>query len=381
MIYIVIFALLMFCIWYYDVQKNFRYKEISYWTIFAIFFLVSGLRYKIGIDSLMYMSLWSQYGDMWDFHWFDDIVKFQQRSDYVSRFQPGWVLYCIILRGFSHDYTIVQIVTSLLFNVALFKVIKKYSKTPFLTLLIFYMNFTFIELEFEVMRETVAVSIFLLCSFDAWINKKWVKFYIWTFVAFMMHTSAIIMFALPLLRNINWSLLKLSLIIVLPGFLLGIAGRIILGDLLNAFLGGDDFISQYTASAFEKDNNFNYLLMYGFKPTLLYIFAAWGFKRFRQKELIPLVFLTISFMYMGMFYFTASRLMNYIIVIVLIAVTPLIQDLIVKFRTMWIVPLLLIIYSIPFIYQLTEPRNLARYYPYQWVIDPHQTQLQKKLEL
>ncbi len=369
----------MFCLWYYDVQKETRYKNISFWGIFTIFFLLSGLRYKIGVDTLMYISLWGDYGDAWDFHWIDDIVRFQRRSDYVSRFQPGWVLYCMLIRGVSHDFTLVQLVTSLLFNLALFKIIKKYSKTPFLTLLIFYISFKFLEFEFEIMREAVAVAIFLLFAFDAYMEKKWVKYYIWTFVAFMLHTSTIVMFALPLLRNIEWSLLKYTVFIVLPGFILGVAGRIILGDLVNVFLGGDDFISQYTASAFEKENNFNYLIMYGLQPTLLYLFTAFGSKYIKEKAFIPLIYFSVSFMYMGMFYFTASRLMNYIIIVDFVAITPIMQHLMVKMKTIWIVPLLMLIYFAPTLYSFTEPRNLARYYPYQWVINPKQTPLQKTI--
>lgn len=370
----------MFCLWYYDMQDGKRYKDISFWGIFAVFFLLSGLRYRIGMDTHMYMNSWGDYGDMWDFHWIDDITRFQQKSEYVSRFQPGWVLYCIIIRGFSKDFTLLQLVTSFIFNFAMFRMVKEYSKRPFLTLLMFFISFKFIEFEFEIMREGVAVGIFLLFAFDAYMKKKWVKYYIWTFVAFMLHTSAVLMFALPLLRNVDWKVWKYSLFFVLPGFIIGIAGRLIFGDLVNVFLGGgDDFISQYTSSAFEKENNVNYAIMYGLQPTLLYLLTAFNIKRIENREFIPLMFFAISFMYMGMFYFTAARLVNYIIVIVFIGATPIMQYLIRRFRTMWVVPVLMIIYFLPTLYSFREPRNLARYYPYQWVIDPKQTPLQKTI--
>lgn len=379
MIYLVILLLLVFCVWYYDVCGDNKYKEIVYWALFVIFFLLSGLRYKIGIDTIMYMRTWDQYGDFLDFDWIHDIERFQNSSLTVERYRPAWILYCMLLRTFTHQFVIVQLVTSLLFNVALFRIIRKYSPYRFLTLLIFFISFKFLEFEFEIMRETVAVAFFLLISADAFIEKKWVRYYVGVTIAFLFHPSALMMFALPLVRNLKWSLRQYSLYLVLPGFILGVAGRVILGDLVNLFLGGGDFISEYTNRAFEQENNANYLIMYGLQPTLLYILSAFFFKRFTNKTLVPIVFFSIFFMYLGMFYYTAARLVNYIIILTFIAVTPLMMHIVKKVKTVWIAVVLMLIYFLPTLYSFTLPINVARYYPYHTWLDPRQTEIQKRV--
>lgn len=379
MIYFIILGILVFCIWYYDVHDNTKWKQVAFWGIFVIFFLLSGLRWKIGIDTLMYMRTWDEYGNFWDFHWLDDIRKFQDSSENVERYREGWILYVMFLKSIWNDFTLVQLTTSLLFNTALFLTVKKWSPKPFLTLLIFYINFKFLEFEFEIMRETVAVSIFLLGSFPAFMEKKWIRYYLWTFLCFEIHTSAVLMFALPLIRNIDWNLKQYTFFIFIPTFILAAAGRMILGNLVNIFLGGQDFISQYAASAVEEDNNINYYIMYGLQPVLMYLISFIGFRHFKEKAFTPLVFFSIGVSIFSMIYFTASRLVNYIIIIDFIALTPIFYWLVRKFHTVWVAVLLLLIYFSPTLYSFRFPINVARYYPYQWVIDPKRTELQKTL--
>lgn len=380
MIYVVILLLVMFCIWRYDLLGETNRKDVFYWGICVVFILLSGLRYEIGIDTRMYMKSWEFYPDFWNMHWFEDISRFQEKSYGLNRFNPGWVLYCMIIRAFSEDFTAVQIVTAVLFNIAAFRTIKKYSSYPFLTILIFYINFKFLEFEFEIMRETVAVSVFLLLAFDNYMKRKWVAYYLGTLLAFFMHTSAILMFALPLIRNIDWNLKKYTFIMVIPSFLLAVAGRAILGDLVNIFLGGSGFIAQYAAGAIENETNINYLLMYGLQPVLLYILAALSFRHFESKELRTLVFFSILFMNFNMVYFTAGRLVNYLVLQVFIAITPIFYLLIKKFHTMLIALVLCLVYSAPIIYSFKKPENVARYWPYQSVIYHNQTRYQKSIE-
>ena len=380
MIYLLILALILFCVWRYDLLEETERKEVFYWGICVIFILLAGLRYEIGIDTRMYMKSWEFYPDFWNMHWFEDISRFQEKASGLNRFQPGWVLYCMIIRSISEDFTLLQIVTALLFNIAIFRTIKKYSRYPFLTILIFYINFKFLEFEFEIMRETVAVSVFLLLAFDNYIKRRWAAYYVGTAFAFFMHTPAILMFMLPLVRNIDWSLKKYTIIMVMPSFLLAVAGRAILGNLINIFLGGSGFIAQYAAGAVENETNLNYLLMYGLQPVLLYLLSAFGFKYIESKEARTIVFFSIIFMNFNMVYFTAGRLVNYLVIQVFIAITPIFYLLIKKCRTELIAVVLCLIYSAPTIYSFKKPENVARYYPYQSVIYHNQTRYQKSIE-
>ncbi len=327
----------------------------------------------------MYMRSWEFYPDLLDFHWLEDIKRFQNKSEWVERFQPGWVLYCMIIRSISESFYVLQIVTALIFNIAAARVIKRHSPYPFLTILIFYVNFKFLEFEFEIMRETVAVSVFLLLSFDNYIRKKWIPYYIGVIIAFSIHNSAILMFVLPLLRNINWSLKKYSVTMVLPSFFLSVAGRVVLGNIISIIFVGSGFISEYIAKASENETNLNYLLMYGCQPVMLYILCCVCYKYITDRNLRVLVFFSLIFMNFNMIYFTAGRLVNYIVLPVYIAITPIFFHLIKKFHTVFIAIVLCLLYSVPAIYILSDKGSRARYYPYQWVINPQQTHEQKHL--
>ena len=118
MIYLLILALILFCVWRYDLLEETERKEVFYWGICVIFILLAGLRYEIGIDTRMYMKSWEFYPDFWNMHWFEDISRFQEKASGLNRFQPGWVLYCMIIRSISEDFTLLQIVTALLLGIS-----------------------------------------------------------------------------------------------------------------------------------------------------------------------------------------------------------------------------------------------------------------------
>lgn len=351
-----------------------------YWSLCVIFILLAGLRYKIGGDTFGYMSTWNLYPDFWNLNWFHDIEQAKASIPVFERFQTGWFLYVMTLKGIVNDYYISQIVTAIILNISIFATIKKYSLYPFITLLIFFVNFKFFELEFEVMRESLAVSLFLLLAFDSYVNKKWLRYYIGTTIAYSIHPSAIAMFILPFIRNLNWSFKIYSIVFVATSLFIGIAGRIILGNLLN-LIGGDGFTSEYASSAIEKEYNTGYMMMYLFQPLLMYMLVVIFRKRIVQKDFIPLIFISIFFLNLSLVYFTASRLANYIIIIVYIVISPIFYSIIKKLRTVWVAVLLLTLYLVPTLYQfIKDPMNSVRYFPYQNIIFPDQTKAQKDFE-
>lgn len=379
MIYFVILLIIMFCVWHFDMRKSVKWKDAGYWGIFVIFFLVSALRYKIGADTRVYMRTWEFYPDIWEFHWIDDIAIFQNSSLEVERFQPGWIIFCMLMKGICSSYFFMQAVSALIFNAGLFHCVKRYSKYPFITLMMFFISFKFLEFEFEILREAVATGVFLLIAFDAWVEKKWTRYYIGTALAFLLHNSAVLMFALPLLRNIDWSLKKYTLLFFVPSFILSVAGRALIGNMVNIFLGGSGFVAEYARNAMEGDTNVGYLLMYGLQPLLMYLLAAFFFNKIKQKEFRVLIFFSTIFMNLSMIYFTTSRLVNYIMIVDFIALTPVIYYIMKKCHTVWVGVAIMLIYFIPTLYGFQKPENIARYHPYQWIVNPKQTELQKSI--
>lgn len=380
MIYIIIFFVIFYGVYVYDIKGHCKNKDQLYWTICVIFIIVSGLRYKIGGDTLGYMETWKLYPNIWNFNWFYDIEQTKAFYPELERHRYGWFIYVMFLKGIVNDYYILQICNAVILNIAIFKTINKYSYYPFITLLILYFNFKFFELEFEVMRECIAVSVYLLIAFDHYVNKKWIKYYIGTIIAYLIHPSAIAMFILPIFRYINWNFKAYTIIFVVTSLTIGVAGRIILGNILN-IIGGEGYTAEYALKAIGKEYNIGYILMYLFQPMLLYSLVLIFRTKIKQSCFTSIIFFTIFLLNLALLYFTASRLANYVIIIVYIAISPIFYYIIKISHTVWIAVLLLAIYLTPTIYQFSaDPLSMARYFPYQTFIFPDQTKAQKEFE-
>jgi len=381
MIYIVIFLILFYCVYKYDIRKNTGYRNSAFWGLCLIFILLAGLRYRIGGDTLGYMSSWGLYPDFWNLNWFDDIESCRVANPEMKRYQTGWFLFVMFVTGIWKHQIMMQLVVSVLLNYSIFRVIKKYSPYPFITLMIYYFNFKFFEFEFEIMRESIAVSIFLLFSFDNYINRKWIKYYIGTLIAYFIHPSVIFMFVLPFFRNANLSLKKNTLIFVIPPIVVGIAGRIILGNLLTAILNQEADSTTYVMHAVEKEYNTNYILMYMYQPLMLYLLVITCYRKIKDTIYSPIIFFALFFLYFSVLYFTASRLANYIIIPVYIGITPIVYYWIKRFKTVLVLPILLVIFNVPTIFEFQRsPESSARYFPYQNVIFPNRSPVQKKID-
>lgn len=381
MIYLIILITLLYFVYKYDICQNTGYRDSAFWGLCIVFIFLAGLRYRIGGDTLGYMSSWDFYPDFWNFNWFNDIEKCRISNPEMERYQTGWFLFVIFVTGVWKHQVIMQMAVAILLNYSIFRIIKKYSEFPFITLMVYCFNFKFFEFEFEIMRESVAVSIFLLISFDNYIKREWIKYYAGTIIAYFIHPSAIFMFVLPFFRNVNLSLIKNTLIFVVPPIVIGIAGRIILGNLLTAILNQDADSTAYVMNAVDKEYNSNYILMYLYQPLMLYLLVVTCYRKIKGSIYSPLIFFALFFLYFSVLYFTASRLANYIIIPVYIGITPIIYYWIKRFKTVLILPIILLIFNVPTIFEFQRsPEGRARYFPYQNVIFPDRSPIQKKID-
>lgn len=325
------------------------------------------------------MDTWSYFPDIWTYE-DGDIQALRERHDSFKRFHTGWFIYAIILKSISKNFVLAQFTNAILINIAIFKLAKKYSHHPFISILIYYCTFTFIEFNFELMRETVAVAIFLLWGFPAYMEKSWVKYYIVVFIAYSIHPSAVVMFLLPLIRSLKLPTYKYVLFLIVPSFIISIYGVVLLGNIIDIILGDSPYGSAYF-EGMTKGNNINYLIMQIFKPGCLLMLTLCFRKRIENNELISILFFSIAVLAFGAVMYTAQRFVNYLIIIDYIIITDIFYYLIKKCKTMTIAILLLAIYYTPSIYQFsTNKLALARYYPYQTIFFPEQTRDQQKIE-
>lgn len=381
MIYLIIFIWILYLVYKYDIHKSIRYHNSAFWGLCIVFILLAGLRYRIGGDTLGYIESWNKYPNFWDFNWFSDIEKTKETFPQMERYPYGWFLFAMFFVSIYKHQVLMQFAVATLLNYSIFRTVKRYSTYPFITIFVYYFNYRFFEFEFEIMRESVAIAFFLLFAYDYYLTKKWIKYYLGTFLAYMIHPSAIFMFALPFFRNLKISLLKGTLFFMILPICLSIFGRIILGDLLNIFFDSDGYASAYMFSSVYREYNSNYIAMYIYQPLMIFFLVAIMYRKINNNVYIPLIFFTLFFLNLSLLYFTAMRLVNYIILPVYIGVTPLLYYLIKKYKTVIILPVLLVIYNVPTIFELQrDSEKRALYFPYQNYIFQERSAEQKNID-
>lgn len=380
MVYIIILISLIILVWNYDVYHKKDYKWSFFWGLCFAFILYAGLRYRIGGDTIGYMTSFEFYPNLFSSGINEGIKKVQNLSVEYERFRPGWIIYVMLIKTIWNNFFFLQFITAIILNCSIFYTVRKYSDYPFMTLLIFFLNFRFFELEFEIMRESVAVSIFMIISISQYVKKNWILYYLGSVVASCFHPSAYITFLFPIFRYIKLSKNLYILIFCIVPFIIGLTGRILLGNIVNILLGGEDYVSNYVSNALDKDFNNNYIIMYSVTPIVLSVIAAFGWKRIKNDYFVPLLFFTISLYFSSLIYFSGSRLSNYIIIISYISITPIFISMLKRFKTILFPLIVILSLSIPNIYTFFKSEySFSLYFPYQNCILKGQTPKQKQL--
>lgn len=214
MIYFIIFALLLICVYAFDYKKHRGLYYFAFWGIMIVLIMVMGLRYRIGTDSIVYEKLYADTPTLWQL--------FNYKFD-RTRFEPGYMIFSSIPRSISPDFTFMQIFHALVINLVIFWFILKNTTHRFFCITLYYLIF-YVLFCSQVMREALAVCVFLL----AWPflrDGKWLLYYPMALLATFMHLSATItlfipLFCLPGIRQL-FVLGKRTIVICLVIFGLG----------------------------------------------------------------------------------------------------------------------------------------------------------------
>ena len=186
--YVVVLILILFGIYWYD-YRNEKLGRLFYWVIICLFLIcIGGLRYRLGQDTITYIG---------DYNSLHPLSQLRADDFERTRFAPGFVILSSIFKQFTPEFTWFQFFQSAVVNSVLFYFFYKHSRHIFFCALVyfFYLYFLF---TFQVMRESLAVCIFLL-SWRFFREGKWLLWYLCSIVAFFFHMSALVMFFLPLI--------------------------------------------------------------------------------------------------------------------------------------------------------------------------------------
>lgn len=195
MIYILLFIYFAIPVCLYDYHLASKSSDITYsrrvlsyfWSEMVLLILIAGLRNKVGLDTLGYMSMWKGIPLPTQLHSFDFLM---------AKYQPLWYILSSVCKSVNGEFCVFQIVHALIINSIIFFVIKACCKYVFTAALIYLLQ-TFLYFNCEVLRESLAVCMFLI-AMKSFVECKWRKYYAWLVVGFMFHPSIIFAFFLPL---------------------------------------------------------------------------------------------------------------------------------------------------------------------------------------
>lgn len=180
-------GLLILC-YRYDYCGVKKGRMFWYVVMLIVMICVIGLRYRIGTDSIRYERYYMA------MHTLGNLGE----SDFSkTRFAPLYIILASACRTVTKDFTLLQFVVAIIVNGTVFWFFRQNTKHIFLAVMLYYV-FLYLNLNTEVIREALAVSLFLL-SWPFFKRGQWLIYYCFVTVAFFFHISALVLAILPLL--------------------------------------------------------------------------------------------------------------------------------------------------------------------------------------
>lgn len=322
-IYILIFLLMLFGFFHYDVRNKTLGKEFYYSLIFISLTLMLGFRYRVGGDSLAYEGAYPAMPT------FSDIFKYglYGLNAKLKAYQPLWIILIAFCKSIGKEYYIFQLVHAFIVNLLLFIFLKKNTIKPFAVLLFLYTTHYYFYFTIEIEREVLAMVVFLF-NIKNLQNKNWLRYYLLAIVSFMFHISSLFLFFLPLLVIFNITKKQIVLITILLTPL--VFFKSVIMDVLAPILfleSMSDKIKDYSEIklSFLGTLSFYIIRVICFIP---FLFTAFRIKR-KEQLWIYNVYIMISVLSLALVGF--ERLLNYLLIPLIISFIELLYE-IKKFR-------------------------------------------------
>ncbi|MDE5790882.1 MAG: EpsG family protein [Muribaculaceae bacterium] len=167
-------------------------KKVLLAIIILTMIVIMGLRFRVGTDTIMYMDRFEKFPTL------DTIFS---RRSYELEFEPIYTFLCICLKTITPEFWPVQVMASAISTTCITIFLYRTCKNVFLGVF-FYLIFQWLYFSVEIMRESIAIGIFLL-NFRNLEEKKWLKYYLFCFLCMGFHYSSAITFIFPLLQYLR----------------------------------------------------------------------------------------------------------------------------------------------------------------------------------
>ena len=351
MVYIIAFILPFIGVLFNNRMKP-TPRKIFLAVICIYFILVIGLRYRVGVDTITYM---------WTFKSLKSIDKIFATGIFTYRYEPGYLLLTSLVRTFTDQFWVMQTVVATIVTSFIFIFLYRYCRNVFVGIL-FYLLLQWFYFSMEIMRESIALSIFLL-NYRNLEEKKWGKYYFFSLFSIVFHYSAAIIWFIPLARYLkpNWVYFLLCACAIAATPIMQSVNEML------SFLTFSQRIDQYVAKADSLNLNWKLaeLMRSGF-PAIAVVMA---YRIIRQKFAMRQMLLLQILFCMGAFAvpIVFSRFSNYTSMFVTVALANFVcSDRASQFLKCIIICFVIMTQSF-YYYSM-----LPRWYPYVSIFNPKQ---------
>jgi hypothetical protein len=282
-----------------------RIGSFNYWVLCSVFILVAGFRYNVGVDTYTYGL---------EYENFPTLSELDYNFVLNSNYKFFWILFESSIRSISNSFYLLQFLLAFFVNIIVFRFCKIYSLNPFLTILLYYLLF-YLNLNMEILRESVSMSLMLLCL-EMWINKRYIYFFLLSIIAYFFHESALIILLIPFLKYFDLN--KTGVIVTL--FIAIVFSSLISSyfvDILtfqNLILNGNK-VGYLESLSVSDGTNIFILGKYVFFPTAVLLFL-FSYLSIYEKVFI-LLYVISSILYIELFIF--YRIRDYFLLLFLVA--------------------------------------------------------------
>ncbi|PXY44057.1 EpsG family protein [Flavobacterium hydrophilum] len=377
MLYFLVFIYLFFLAIYYDLGDSKRNSNFSYFLSLFILIIISGLRYKVGGDTLLYFESFEKTPLVYELFNYD----FSE-----ERYDPFWIIFQSISKTICNDFAFFQLLHSIFVNTVVFYFFRKNTHYYFTAILLYFCG-NYFYFNMEIMRESLSISFFLI-AYPYLITKKWVKYYLIIFVSYLFHSSAIILFFLPLLAKVKLD--SKGIVLLLISF----ACSSYLGQLIELGLFAaritEKFVIYSQTQALNIFGVITGLILYCFIPLLFINF----YNRYYGKYL---KFVTLLFSYFFLSVLALSvqgfyRFLNYFIIFQIIFLSDFfitllrskndllkVKFLFFAFFALWVVVPKVLYYNYDTSMWSKGTKKYNLYYPYSSIIDKEEYFFRKEI--
>lgn len=320
--YIIIIALLIYLIVVYDIGKKKAGKVEWQWLVVIILIMLSGLRYHIGADTVGY-----------EYDFYKNTPELSNISfAHGPVLQPFWALLMSMCKTIFGSFIAFQIIHALIVNLLIFRFLRKTTKYVFTALLLTFCV-TWWNLNFEILRESLSVAIYLNAVLLLK-NRNYLGYFLLGLIMIGFHWFAFVMVIItPFIMFVNEKVLYPT--IVIGSLLIFIYGDTQLFDFLDLIAsdtlsgGASDRVEAYLSKEGGQGRvTFNVIgLLYTF-----FLFVVFPLLTIRYNKVenannfnrLLVLFIFFAVLQTKLVIFT--RLYNYLYIILIVSVVNILYE-------------------------------------------------------